>query len=106
MLEEEPESKQNFANLGDSGSSIIDNDGVVRGIVFAQVKIKKLKIIIDPCSKIPDIATIAGRRDKNGNIDIDRLTTATFEERSFVIVEDIEMILQRSGIDGKVIFDF
>ena len=106
VLEEEPESRQHFADHGDSGSSVIDKDGVIRGVVFAQVRIKKLRIIIDPRSKIPDIATIADRRDEDGKVDVDDVvTTVHSRERCFVIVEDIEMILQRSGIGGKVIFN-
>jgi hypothetical protein len=105
VLGEEHELRQHFSDKGDSGSSVIDKDGVIRGIVFAQVRIKKVHIIIDPHSKIPDIAKIADQRNEDGNVDVDDVVTTVFERRCFIIVEDIEMILQRSGIGGKAIFN-
>jgi len=43
IIGEGPERLQRFADHGDSGSAVVDCEGVIRGIVFAKIAIKKLK---------------------------------------------------------------
>ena len=104
VLEEKGSRDQPFARHGDSGAIVIDKDGVVRGVVFADIPIKKLRVIVDPHGRIPDIAKIAEKRDENGEISVGDITSQVFEGRSFALVQDIEMILKLSAIGGEVMF--
>lgn len=104
VLDEKQAKDQRFARHGDSGAIVIDKDGVVRGVVFADIPIKKLRVIVDPHGRIPDIAEIAEKRDENAEISVDDITSQVFEGSSFVLLQDIEMILNFSAIGGEVMF--
>lgn len=63
-----------------------------------RTRIDNLRTIIESCKKTPDIVTIAKRWDKNGNVNIEDIMTALFNRRCFILLQNIEMILQRSSM--------
>jgi hypothetical protein len=93
-----------FADKGDSGAVVITDGGLVVGLVFAGIAITSVQIITLPGTRdTPDIKTTAVRREDDGSLDLNDLLLTQFYGKRFILVENAEMVVQRSGISGNII---
>jgi len=103
ILQEKPKNNE-FARKGDSGASIITNEGDIVGIVYARICME-VHIIIDKANRIPEIATIADKRRSDGSVDTKGLTTAIFSGECFILVQSVKLVLEQCSVTAEVIFD-
>jgi hypothetical protein len=103
-LEEREESRNRFADKGDSGSAVISNEGELVGFVYGKRKIKNIKIICDKKTRIPDISRIRELRGST-NEDIEDVYSRVFLGQIFVLIESAEMVLERSGVGTNFVKD-
>lgn len=105
VLEDKKNNQNKFAGGGDSGSSVIDNEGNIVGFVFAGIEITDVKMIMDKRTRIPDIAKIIERRQGDGGVDVENVYTDVFHGERFILVESAEMVIERSGVGEDFVRD-
>ena len=96
------EKDNHFADKGDSGSSVISSDGQIVGIVFAMRTITKIRIICDRKSRVPCLLRIKETRGQELGEDVYSLM---FIGQIFVLIQSMQMVLERAGVGNKFVKD-
>ena len=102
VLQELHDSENFFAKKGDSGAAVVASDGKVVGFVHCGIEIKDVQVVCLPGGDVPDILTIASRRDSAGDVDTNRQWFSYFNRRSFILIESAVMVKERAGLAGKI----
>jgi hypothetical protein len=101
VLQELHEEENFFAKKGDSGAAVVASDGTVVGFVHCVIEIKDVQIVCLPGGDVPDILTIASRRDSAGDV-TNRQWFSYFNRRSFILIESAVMVKERAGLTGRI----
>ena len=103
-LEEREESRNCFADKGDSGAAVISNEGELVGFIYGKRRIKDIKIICDKKARIPNISRIRELRGRKPE-DIEDVFSRVFLNQIFVLIESAEMVLERAGVGTNFVKD-
>ena len=91
-----------FADTGDSGSSVISSDGQIVGVVYAKRAISKIRIVCDRKTRVPDLLGIKETRGQELGEDV---YSVVFLGERFILIESMEMVLERAGVGNKFVKD-
>jgi hypothetical protein len=104
VIHEETVFNQRFADQGDSGSAVIDNEGNAIGVLFGGWELIGIKVVLDNRMKI-NIEHLQNYRQADGSWDIVGYVTGRLLGLPFILVQSLKMILQRSGVDAAFVKD-
>jgi hypothetical protein len=102
IIQEKEWKNNQFAETGDSGSSVISSDGQIVGVVYGKRAITKIRIVCDKKTRVPDLLKMKETRGQELGEDIYSLV---FLGQVFILIKSMEMVLERAGIGNKFVED-
>ena len=102
VIQEKDTNNNPFADTGDSGSSVISSDGQIVGVVYAKRAIREIRIVCDRKTKIPDLLRIKETRGQELDEDV---YSVVFLGQRFILIESMEMVLERARVGNKFVKD-
>jgi hypothetical protein len=102
VIQEKESNNNRFADTGDSGSSVISSDGQIVGVVYGKRTISKIRIVCDRKTRVPDLLRIKETREQELGEDV---YSVVFLGQRFILIESMEMVLERAGIGNKFVKD-
>ena len=91
-----------FADTGDSGASVVSSDGQIVGVVYATRAISKIRIVCDRKTGMSGLLRIKETRGQELDEDI---YSVVFLGKRFILIESMEMVLERAGVGNKFVKD-